>query len=362
VSKRVLLLLFFLFVSFVQAQIVIPTFGVRGDVPQDIVQSFMQVFRGAVAERTGFTVSNGELVTQGIAGSLEPNFAYFIAELEGTRYAVLGEIRLLEPNRYAIGLLVADGDEERSSDLLDEPFDSSSLVTVAVSLAAEVQRFTAPMAGLEAGSAGLFISSQPNEATVFINGNEVGETGSLEVIALQPGSYHLELRKEGFLPEVRRVDLKDGVTELVNIPLTPIAGGSLQVLSTPNAQVFVDDRPVGVSPLTVQALPGTRVVRLERPGFESVTREVQVRDYRVTRIEEPLTPSFERMVFWDISGTALLTIDGVLQSSSYAELAPGQHTFDLRQGGQQHNFVITMPAQGVFRVDFVGGRLEPFLP
>lgn len=341
-----------------QASIVIPTFGVRGEVDEQVLQDFMRVFREAVAERTGLDVRSGELISQGLAGSLEPEVALFSAELEGTRFAVLGEVRAVAET-YAVSMLVADATSERSSDVLDEAFAAATVSQVAVSLAVEVARFVTPVEGLQPGSASLFISSQPSGAEVFINDNKVGETGTLDVLSLQPGSYQIEVRGEGFLPETRHVDLKDGVTELLNVVLTPVAGGSLQVITSPNSEILIDDRSVGLSPMTVQALPGTRIVQLQRPGFESVSREVQVRENRVTRIEERLEPSFERMVFWDLVGPGLLTIDGVLQSSSYAEVPPGEHTFEVRQGGEQRTFTLSVPDKGVYKFNLETGRLEP---
>jgi hypothetical protein len=340
--------------------IVVPTFGVRGEVDEQVLQDFMRIFRGAVAERTGLQVQPGELVSQGLAGSLEPDFAFFSARLEGTRFAVLGEIRAVAET-YAVSMLVADATSERSSDVFDEAFSVATAPQVAVALAAEVARFVTPIEGLQPGSASLFISSQPSGAEVFINDNKIGETGTLDVVSLQPGSYQIEVRSEGFLPETRRVELKDGVTELVNVVLTPVAGGSLQIITSPSSEIFIDDRSVGVAPITVPALPGTRVVRLQRPGFETVSREVQVRENRVTRIEESLRPSFERMVFWNLQGAGLLTIDGVLQTGSHAELLPGDHVFEVRQGGQQRVYTVTVPETGVYRFDLETGRLEPYL-
>jgi hypothetical protein len=339
--------------------IIVPVFGVRGEVDEQVLQDFMRIFRDVVAERTGLTVKPGELVSQGLTGSLEPDFAFFAAQLEGTRFAVSGEVRAVAET-YAVSILVVDAQNKRSSDVIDEAFSVSTVSQVAVALAAEVERFVTPMRGLQEGSASLFISSQPSEAQVFINDTNVGETGTLDVMSLQPGSYALELRKEGYLPETRHVDLKDGVTELVNIVLTPIAGGSLQIISAPNSEIFVDDVSVGMSPMTVQALPGKRVVRLQRPGFEPLTREVQVRDSRVTRIEAKLTPSFERVVFWELIGAGLLTIDGVLQSSNFAELSPGNHVFEVRQSGEQRSFTLTIPETGVYRFNLETGFLERF--
>jgi hypothetical protein len=360
-----LLVLFTLLLPFVQAQVtdtvvVVPTFGVRGEVSEQVLQDFMRVFREAVTERTGLSVNAGELITPGLAGSLEPDLAYFMAELEGARFAVSGELRAAA-DTYAVSMLVTDNQTKRSSDVFDEAFSPDTAAQVAVALAAEVERFVKPVQGLVEGSASLFISSQPNEAEVFINNNKVGESGTLDVLSLEPGTYQIDVRKEGYLPETTHVELKEGVTEFVNVTLTQVAGGSLQVISTPSSEILIDDLSVGASPLTVPALPGTRTVILQRPGFKSVTRQVQVREYRVTRIKETLEPAFERMVFWQLSGAGLLTIDGILQSAGYAELTPGEHVFTVRQGGQEKETTITIPEQGVFEFDTETLRLEPYL-
>ena len=364
---KLVLALFLSFLLFGQAQegdgsnaIIVPTFGVRGEVSEQVLQDFMRIFRDVVAQRTNLEVKPGELISQGLTGSLEPDFAFFAAQLEGTRFAVSGEVRAVAET-YAVSILVVDAQNQRSSDVVDEAFSVSTVSQVAVALAAEVERFVAPAQGLQEGSASLFITSQPSEVQVFINDTNVGATGTLDVLSLQPGSYTLELRKEGYLPETRRVALKDGVTEFVNIVLTPIAGGSLQIISTPNTEIFVDDVSVGMSPTTVQALPGEREVRLQRPGFETLSREVQVRESRVTRVEEKLEPSLGRMVFWELTGAGLLTIDGVLQSGGYAELSPGNHVFEVRQGGEQRSFTLTIPETGVYRFNLETGFLEPYL-
>src|SRR5690606_40268213 len=70
------------------AQISVPTFGTRGEVQAQVVEEFMAEFRAAVAAATGLEVRSGELITPGIAGSLAPEFAVLIAELDGPRFAI----------------------------------------------------------------------------------------------------------------------------------------------------------------------------------------------------------------------------------------------------------------------------------
>ncbi|MGL4609922.1 MAG: PEGA domain-containing protein [Trueperaceae bacterium] len=341
--------------------IVIPTFGVRGQVDKEVVETFMQTLREVVTEQTGLEVKMGELVSQGLTGSLEPELAFFSAELEGTRFAVSGEIRAVDET-YAVAMLVADRISERSSDVLDAAFTATNAGDIAQSLAAEVTDFVAPIEGLQGGSASLFISGQPSGAEVFINDNKVGETGNLDVLSLQPGSYQIEVRAEGFSTETKYVALNEGMTELVHMSLTPVSGGSLQIITLPSSEVVMDDVVLGWSPITVQALSGTRRVQLQRPGFETVVRDVQVRDSRVTRMEEALKPQATHMIFWDDLEAGRLEIDNVLQTQLYAELPSGKHLVELSRNGKQRSFDIVIPETGIHKLNLETGELEVFHP
>ncbi len=346
------------------AQVVVPTFGTRGEVPPEIVTQTMRELRTAIARRTGLVVSEGDLVTPGIASSLEPDFVYFIAELEGLQYALSGQIQRVEGGNvqtpYSLSILVADAAGKRASDIYTESFGVETLAAVAARLANDVARFVAPVGDLQAGSAELFISSQPGEARVYLNDTEVGETSNLDVLMLQPGTYRIEVRKEGFLPEMRTLTLRGGQTQLVNVVLTAVTGGSIQVVSTPSATVYLDGEAVGTTPLTVQARPGTRNLSLQRPGFETLTLQVPVQNFRVNQVGRALTPIFERMLVWDVAQSGLVSIDGVLRSGGFAaNLVPGTHRVTARQLGQTVTFTVDVPATGVFEIDLAGQRLVP---
>ena len=347
------------------AQVAVPTFGTRGDVSAEVLAEVMRELRGEIAQQTELTLTEGELATAGIAGSLEPQYAYLIAQLDGVRYALSGEVRQVEAGGpqapYTLSLLVADEQTQRSSDVLSESFSLTSLPEVARRLAAEVARFVEPLPdtpALAAGTAELFVSSQPGGATLYIDGVPVGETSTLGMLMYEPGTYKLELRKEGYLSDSRTVTLAEGKPEFVNVMLTELVGGSVQVSSTPNAEVLVDGVSAGRTPLTLQARPGTHRVSLRRPGFETLSLDVPVQNYRVTQVGETLAPIFRRMLFWDESA-GLLLIDGVLQTGGFApNVPPGNRRFEVRSGGQTTRFVAEVPATGVLEIDVLGERLR----
>jgi len=348
------------------AQISVPTFGTRGGVPGGVVSAFMPALRQAVAEATGLSVSSGDLVTPGIAGSLEPEFARLIAELDNARYAVSGEIArnltdVGEP--YTVNLIVVDGQSKRNTDLISRPLQPGAMAGTVSALAAAVASFTGAAQSLPKGNAGLFVSSEPGHAEVSLDGVSVGRTSDLDVLMLQPGRYQLEVRKEGFLPETRTVELRPDDTSFVHVILTAISGGSIQLSADPAAHVYLDGAREGGTPLTLPALPGSHTVKLVRDGFEGESFSVLVRNYRVTRVSVSLRPVSDPLVYWAEDRTDLVFVDGVLQKGGHAEgLDAGLHTFELKGPGGDRRYMRAVPAHGVFELDLTSGELVPRSP
>ncbi|HRN18557.1 MAG: PEGA domain-containing protein [Trueperaceae bacterium] len=355
-----------LLVSLAQAQVSVPTFGTRGGVSDEIVQSFMSAFRSAVGTATGLEVRGGELITPGIAGSLEPEFATLIAELDQARYAVSGEISRVTygaGDAYGINLIVVDAERDRSSDLISLPLEPSDMQPTVKELAAAVAGFTSARLELLKGDAGVFVSSEPSDAQVFLDGVALGRTSHLDVAMVAPGRYQLEVRKEGFLPDVRMVELRKADTAFVHVVLTAISGGSIQVVVVPRARVLLDGVASGTSPVTLAALPGTHRVTLIREGFHSEVLDVLVRNYRVSRVDRELTPAADPLVFWEERREVLVYVDGVLQPGAFAEgIKPGLRNFELRGAHTSRTYLRAVPEHGAYRLDLETGELAPLVP
>lgn len=361
--RRAVACLLLLSLQVALAQISVPTFGTRGGVGTEVVGAFMSGFRAQVGRATGLEVRNGELITAGIAGSLEPEFAVLIAELDNARYAISGEIAAAantggEP--FSVNLIVVDAERDRSSDLITTPFDPRDPAPAVHELALAVASFTSAAVELAAGDAALFVSSEPGEAQVFVDGVSIGRTSQLDVAMLAPGRYRLEVRKEGFLPDTRMIELRTGDTSFVHVVLTAISGGSIQVSATPRAAVVLDGVPSGTTPVALSALPGTHSVTLRRPGFVEETFEVLVRNYLVTRLETRLTPAVNPLVFWAERREVHISIDGVLQHGAFAEnLKPGLRTVELSGPQGTRSYLRAVPDTGVFELDLTTGELVP---
>ena len=344
--------------------VAVPTFPARAGVPADLGERFSEGLRMEL-DALGVGAVPAPLITAGIAGSLEVEFARLVAELEGTRYAVLGEV-VARPGTsgapFAVNVLVFDNVQGRSSDVVSRTLAVATLPRVAAELAAVVRRFVEEAPDLPAGDAALFVSTEPRAAEVRIDGVPIGLSGALDVIGLQPGRYDLEVRLDGYLPEVRTIDLRSGDTRFVHIVLTEVAGGSIRVTSRPAARVFLDDVEVGTTPITLTSLPGERTVRVERPGFEPASFGVGVRNFRVHRLDAPLVPLFPTMLVWSLDAPGSVIIDGTLQRLGYAPVEVGLVTLERIRDGAVRRVLRAVPGPGVYLLDLETLELAPLAP
>lgn len=130
---------------------------------------------------------------------------------------------------------------------------------------------------LSSNRGGLFVSSVPSSAEVFLNGESVGQTPLR--MPVSEGQHKLEIVKNGYTRYVRDIDIvrkKD--TRVTNIKLAPLPA-VLYVKSTPQGgKLYINDVPRGDangSAITLE--PGKYKVRVEKDGFDDDVQEIVLR-------------------------------------------------------------------------------------
>jgi hypothetical protein len=132
-----------------------------------------------------------------------------------------------------------------------------------------------------AGAFGGVRVNSPIELQVFENGTLVGSTAG--PIAVMEGSHALELVNESLGFRVRStVNVRGGL-------MTPLAiavpNGRLSINAVPWADVFIDGKPAGQTPLANVAVPiGQHVVVFKHPDLGEQTQTVIVKADGLTRV------------------------------------------------------------------------------
>jgi serine/threonine protein kinase len=127
-----------------------------------------------------------------------------------------------------------------------------------------------------ASKASLSISSVPSEASIWIN-NEKRGTTPLNLDQLEPGSYIMQIRKDGFEEYQETIVLSEEGRRTVQAELM-VESGLISISTTPpGAIVKIDGRDFGngTTPLSGKRLPlGTHNISVSLSGFETIEEEI----------------------------------------------------------------------------------------
>ncbi len=149
-------------------------------------------------------------------------------------------------------------------------------------------------AGTPAGSTGLSITSQPDNAIIFINGQRQ-LTATPTTLSLASGKYNIVVRKPGFEPYLSQIEVKQGETAQVSVSLSqsqPAAGagiGFVNVTSTPpGAEIHVDGKATGQrAPAKIEMTAGQHTIALWSGGKMIIRRQVVVVTNQVSQFAGP---------------------------------------------------------------------------
>jgi iron(II)-dependent oxidoreductase len=196
-----------------------------------------------------------------------------------------------------------------------------------------------------------YITSDPAGAKVVVDGTERGAT-PLTVRDLSAGEHIVELILKDYEKWVGKVEIKANRVELVEARLSKETG-SLMVISTPpRAEIYVDGKLVGTTPITVEKVEiGEREVRIKRGGFREFVRRVVVIANLTTAVEAALEAVGTLTVRANVSGASVY-IDGVNQGAAdmSLELSPGTYRVKVTKSGYQDYETTISIAAGDSRV------------
>jgi serine/threonine protein kinase len=145
---------------------------------------------------------------------------------------------------------------------------------------------------LDALAKGLYVSSRPAGAEVFINGaKQSGQTPT--TLPLASGQYDLVLRIPGYEAYAGHVQVKDNIQTTLDVELkekTQVHVAWAQVDSTPSgAEIFVDGVPANqTTPGRVQIPMGSHIIAIRMAGYQVAKRGVQASEGGTVKVTEVL--------------------------------------------------------------------------
>jgi tetratricopeptide (TPR) repeat protein len=192
----------------------------------------------------------------------------------------------------------------------------------------------------------LKISSSPDKAKVYLNNEYLGTT-PLILNQLKPGDYQSKLSKDGYQDWIKKVTVVTSKTNILSVSLIakpkPVpAYGKFSIDSTPSsAQIYLNDKPKGTTPLTLDNPPGTYQLKLTKEGYQDWQQEITIIANQATRVStdlKKLTPAYG-----SIKVVSEPTIAKVYLNDNYQgetpltldKLNPGNYNLKLTKEGYQ---------------------------
>jgi serine/threonine-protein kinase len=141
---------------------------------------------------------------------------------------------------------------------------------------------------MQSATRGLYISSRPTGAQVFIGNKPAGKTPL--TLDLAPNSYDLALKLDGYETYTGNAQVKSNVQTILDAELTPQGKGRawVDVQSDPaGAEILVDDVATGMkTPSRVATSPGMHRVTIVRKEGSPVVRRVLVQEGQTVQVSD----------------------------------------------------------------------------
>lgn len=120
----------------------------------------------------------------------------------------------------------------------------------------------------------IIIDSNVSGAEVYINGEYKGRT-KLEITDLVPGLYNIKLVKSGYAETSVSVWVRKGYTNVYVVEMGKEVGYINLANITSDCEVYLDGQRLYVNP--IEAMSGSHVVVVKRFGYESFSKDVDVK-------------------------------------------------------------------------------------
>ena len=192
----------------------------------------------------------------------------------------------------------------------------------------------------------LEISANVSGAKVEVDGVGVAQLPLQAPLKLASGEHIIGIYATGYLPERRPVTIFGKNKAALKVDLTPLEGKPAQIsvrTNVPDAEVFIDDKLVGTTPLpaSLPVAPGDRRVEVRRAGYKSASRQLSLGegstgDVDLQLVEDPaLLTSAGGTLVLEISETdPVVFLDGTSRGVYAAplRLPPGRHALRIERG------------------------------
>jgi hypothetical protein len=185
------------------------------------------------------------------------------------------------------------------------------------------------------------IQSDPQGAAVIIDGIDKGKTPCTVDDVLQ-GEHTLKLIKTGYKEYIEKINLNKTDETPIKVQLNEILATIEVISNPPDAKVMLDDEFKGRTPAVLSGLrDGTYSVVIDRPGYEKVTKQVQIKNKEDVKLDLTLDKSTGAVILNVLPpGSTIVVVNTENKTISTdipytVDLAPGAYNIEVTKAGYE---------------------------
>ena len=182
------------------------------------------------------------------------------------------------------------------------------------------------------------INSEPTNATIYLDGKEVGTTPDT-IRSIDQGTHEIEVHMEGYEKWKRSVKVNVGKEKVLTALLQIITGSAIIESTPPNASVFLDGKEVGKTPANLKYIvPGRRNVEVRMEGYRIWSESVDIEAETEKILTVLLDTKTGSIVIESEPAEAKIYLDGEESGTTPDTLSPiviGAHEVEIRMDGYE---------------------------
>lgn len=198
----------------------------------------------------------------------------------------------------------------------------------------------------------VMLKSKPEGATVYLDDQSLGVTGSEGLmIEIMPGKHDIRLALEGYQDWQHAIVITSNEAQSLPPAILQKRYASVQVESSPaGARVLVDGEYRGLAPITVELRPGeSSTVSVAKAGYRTASETLSLASAEEQRLSFKLDPVVGDILVRAQPADALLYIDGILRgrANQTLQLSATQHRLEIRKEGYASHRQTVTPRAGL---------------
>ncbi len=132
----------------------------------------------------------------------------------------------------------------------------------------------------------LTVTSDPPGAKIILDGGETGFKTPYTFVKVNPGAHTVCVTLADYeRPTDRKVTVNPGQSVTAHFALSHVGYGELRVNASPWAEVFLDGRSIGYTPLLIKKVKaGKHILKFVHPNRPSVEREIIVEKNKTQKV------------------------------------------------------------------------------